>query len=517
MRIGGLASGMDIDSLVNRLMNAERMPLQKMEQDQTTLTWKRDAFRDVNKSLAELDDMILNMKMGSTYNSKSISSSQEDAVTATGSSSANNGTYNIEVTQLATSAVNISEVGIGFDADKTFAELKAEGGLELTDEQKTFEFMTYKENGDEVKHSYVIEDDESLNDLLKRITDDDNHHVRAIYDSNSEKVIMETTRTGNYNTDENRYLGAEIAFDSTTDSAFLRDVLNLKNGKEVSGEWEPVESGGTDSAFKYNGIDMTSRSNSYELGGVTFQFNDTTTGNGANLTVTNNVEQSHESIMNFVDKYNEVVDKLNGTQQEEKFRDYPPLTDEQKEEMSEREIELWEEKAKSGILRGESAISQGLFSMRSSWYSNVQSDGAFSSLTQVGISTTRNYLDGGKLEVNEQELKDALASDPDSVFKLFSNDSEDEARGVINRLEDALDSTIGQIEQRAGKGTDTLDNYTLGKRMKDLTERIGAFEDRMVQVENRYWSQFSQMEQAIQKMNQQSTMLTNQFSGGGMM
>lgn len=155
--------------------------------------------------------------------------------------------------------------------------------------------------------------------------------------------------------------------------------------------------------------------------------------------------------------------------------------------------------------------------MRSSWYSNVETDGAYSSLTELGITTTSNYLDGGKLEVNEQELKDALANDPDSVHKVFSNSSEGEDRGIINRLEDALDSTIGQIEQRAGKGTDTLENYTLGKRMKDLNERIASFEERMVQVENRYWSQFTEMEKAIQRMNQQSAQLQNQFGGGGMM
>lgn len=502
MRIGGLASGMDIDNLVNKLMEAERMPLQKMEQDQTKLTWKRDAFRDVNKTLSELDDMVLNMKMSGTYNSKSVSSSDESAVTATASPSAGNGTYSIEIERLAKSAVNASTESIDFDADTTFGELIENGDIGITEDEKTFQFITYDENGDEkTPHKYTLQDDETLNDLLGRITSD-NNDVRAFYEPTTQKIIMETDRTGEYNPS-----GAEIDFSGET---FFTETLNM----DISNE-----KGGTDAEFTYNGLEetITSHDNSYELGGVNFQFNDTTDGESVNLTVTNNVDESYESIMDFVDKYNEVVDKLNETQQEEKFRDYPPLTDAQKEEMTEREIELWEEKAKSGILRGESAISQGLFSMRSSWYSNVETDGAYSSLTELGITTTSNYLDGGKLEVNEQELKDALANDPDSVHKVFSNSSEGEDRGIINRLEDALDSTIGQIEQRAGKGTDTLENYTLGKRMKDLNERIASFEERMVQVENRYWSQFTEMEKAIQRMNQQSAQLQNQFGGGGMM
>ncbi|WP_164668087.1 flagellar hook-associated protein 2 [Virgibacillus doumboii] len=516
MRIGGLATGMDIDKMVNKLMKAERMPLQRMEQERTTLTWKRDAFRDVNKKLLELDNMILNMKFESTYNSKSVSSSQESAVTATGSAGATNGTYKIEVGKLATSAINVSDSSLGLKVDKTFRALVDDGEVNQSVLDNKFTFYTYDENGNANPHTYDISEDETINDVLKRITEDDNN-VRAFYDANTEKVIMETTRTGNYN-QSNEFLGAEIGFtnDGTnfkTDNGFLMGVLNMKMAeKNDSGNWVAVEKGGEDAKFKYNGLDMTSHDNSYELGGVTFQFNDVTDG-AANLTVTNNVDASFDQIMKFVEKYNEVVEKLNGTQQEEIYRDYKPLTDKQKEAMSENEIELWEEKAKSGILRGESAISEGLFSMRRSWYANVDTGGDITSLTQVGITTSKNYLDGGKLKVDEQELKEALRTDPDGVHKLFSNNAEGDSRGIINRLEDALESTKEQIERRAGEGTDTLENYTLGKRMKDLNERIEAFEDRLVRVENRYWSQFTQMEKAIQRMNQQSAQLMSQFGG----
>lgn len=70
MRVGGLATGMDIEQMVNRLMDAERIPYRKMMQDRTTLTWKQDAFRDVNKSLLELDNLVLDMKLSKTYHLK---------------------------------------------------------------------------------------------------------------------------------------------------------------------------------------------------------------------------------------------------------------------------------------------------------------------------------------------------------------------------------------------------------------------------------------------------------------
>src|SRR5699024_5741750 len=100
MRVGGIASGMDIEAMVQKLMEAERMPLDRLKQQQTTLTWKRDAFREINSTLLELDKMMLDMKMSYTYNPKTAVSSQEGAITATANSNASNGSYEIKVKQL---------------------------------------------------------------------------------------------------------------------------------------------------------------------------------------------------------------------------------------------------------------------------------------------------------------------------------------------------------------------------------------------------------------------------------
>ncbi|WP_100010422.1 flagellar hook-associated protein 2 [Lentibacillus sediminis] len=492
MRIGGLASGMDIDSLVNQLMTAERIPLNKMEQDRTLLEWERDGFREINTKLSELDNMMLDMKLSPTYNSKSVHSSNDSAVTATATSASSNGLYSLEVTDLATSAMRISAPLNNVEDPSQPLDI---------DEFGTFTFSTYDENEKKMKaHEFEVTRGDSLNDVLKQITDADNN-VRAFFDEQSKQVILETTRTGDYNQEGD---GKEISFDA--DNTFFTDVLQLDPAAE--------EKGGTDATFTYNkNLELTSKSNSYELNGITFQFQDV---GSANLTVNNDVDSAVEKITEFVEKYNEVVEEMSGTQQEERYRDYPPLTDEQREEMSESEIELWEERAKSGILRGESAITSGLFSMRQSWYANVETDGAFQSLTEVGITTTSDYLDGGKLEIDEEVLRSKLEEDPASVQQLFSNSSEGADRGLINRLEDSLGATMDQIGERAGSGGDTLENYTLGREMKDLEERITAFEDRLTQVENRYWSQFTAMETAISRMNQQSTMLMNNFGGGNM-
>lgn len=494
MRIGGLASGMDIDQLVNKLMTAERMPLDKMQQDKTLLEWKRDSFREINTKLSELDNLMLDMKLSKTYNPKTISSSMEGAVTATGTPSTSNGSFEMKVSQLASNAINVSQNEVGIDPTKTLEEQGKLPGDKIV-------FQTYNENGEAVNHEVEVKADDTLNSLLKRVTDQDNN-VRAFYDSGTDKVIMETTRTGDYNPN-----GNEITFAA---GSFFDSVLQMDQANET---------GGQNAKFEYNnsGLEMESKTNSYKMNGITFNFTDTTDGKSAKLTVTNDVDASVEKIMKFVDKYNEVVEMINDVQKEERYRDYPPLTEEQKEEMSEDEIERWEEKAKSGILRGETSLTSGLFDMRQSWYSSVETSGAYKSLTQIGITTSSNYMDGGKLIVKEDDLRAALQENPADVQKLFANSSEGDDRGIINRLEDSLDRTMNTIGERAGTATSTtLESYTLGKRMKDLNTRISDFEDRLTQVETRYWNQFTAMEKAISRMNNQSAQLMSQFGGGTM-
>lgn len=489
MRIGGLATGMDIDELVNKLMTAERIPLTKMQQDRTTLTWTRDAFRDVNLKLTELDNMFLDMKLSKTYHSKTISSSNENAISATATAGASNGTYKISVSELAT-----SEMTIGGELDIDPNEKLSDKGVKATH----YTFTTYDKDGKPQEQGFDILPDDTLNTVLKRISEVDNN-VRMFYDESSNRVVMETTRTGIYNTNG----GSEVEFGGND---FFNEVLKLGTGnreKHVAAK---------NAVFTYNdNLEITSQNNNYTLNGITYNFKNTTT-EPVLLTVDNDVDAAFDNIKNFVDKYNEVIDKLNGSQREEKYRNYKPLTDEQKKEMSEKEIELWEEKAKSGLLKGESIITNGMFSLRQSWYANVNADGKYKSITDIGITTTKSYLDGGKLEIDEKKLKEALREDPESVRKLFSNDEKGDSRGIVNRVQDSLSTIKSSIEDRAGNTYKTEENYTLGKRLKDLNKRISDFEKRLTNVETRYWNQFTAMEKAIQRMNEQSSYLTSQFS-----
>ncbi|WP_256855883.1 flagellar hook-associated protein 2 [Terribacillus halophilus] len=504
MRVGGLASGIDTDSIVEKLMNAERQKLYKMQQDQTKLTWKQDALREVNTSLKSFDTAAFEMRKTTAYNVKSTASTSS-AVTATASSTASNGSYSIQVEHLAKAAINISSGAVAaertFDPDAPIGEqdFVVDGGTArvVADDLK-FSFTTYDEDGTAVPHQFNdFKTTDSLNSILQKITDSD-AGVRAFYDKQSDQVVLEKKDTGKFNKD-----GKEIEF-STDNNKFFTAFLKLD---------QVNEKGAQDATFTYNGqLTLTSHKNSYEVSGVSFQFAQETT-QAVQVSVNNDVDAAFNKIKDFIDSYNEIVENVNTKLSEKVYRDYTPLTDEQKKEMSEDEIKLWEEKAKSGLLKGETALQSGMYSLRSAWYNKVDNEGKYSHLAELGITTSDNYLDDGKLVIDEDKLKAALRESPRDVYKLFSNNAEGEGRGIINRIEDTLQVTMDNITHRAGKADQTNQQFTLGRRLVEIQTRIDDFQDYLTQTEDRYWRQFSAMEQAISKMNSQSSYMMSNFGG----
>ncbi|WP_413364931.1 flagellar filament capping protein FliD [Lysinibacillus sp. 3P01SB] len=244
----------------------------------------------------------------------------------------------------------------------------------------------------------------------------------------------------------------------------------------------------------------------------------TSTTSPVTMTSTTNVDDMMTKIKEFVNTYNGLVKGLNDQTKESKYRDYAPLTSEQKEEMSEDEIKLWEEKAKSGLLRNDSLIREGLSNMRSLVYESNPAiqDPKFNTLFSIGITTSKSYNDGGTLEINEEKLRKALEENPDAVEQLFKNSTgkkEDvvngetvDTRGYLEKLRESMKNIEINIEKKAGRSTMTDAQYAIGKSLMNVENRIETWKDKLENIEARYWKQFTAMETAINKANQQSSM-----------
>ncbi|MED3905213.1 flagellar hook-associated protein 2 [Geobacillus thermodenitrificans] len=507
MRIGGLASGMDIDQIVKDLMKVERMPLDKLKQKKQILEWQRDDYRSMNTLLQDLDNYIFNnLTLQSSMLKKKVTSSDESVVSATANASAANISTNINVTQIATSATWISNQQVSSDTTITM--------------DTTIKIRVTNGDGSNPTTNPVtitIKANSTLDSVISQLNNDSNLGITVFHDTKTGKIVITKKDTGSQ---------ANLVIEDADTATFFRNMLGFDTALEgyelgdtdhngVVDPNEGVKIAGTDAQFTINGFTTSRSTNTFTINGVTYTLKKEGT---ATITTSSDTDAMFNVIKGFVDKYNEVISKINAELKEERYRNYPPLTDEQKEAMTEKQIELWEEKAKSGLLRGDSILSSGLSKMRMDLYTKVEGSnitGGFSQLAEIGITTSSNYLDGGKLIIDETKLRQKIQENPNAIYRLFNNDSTNYSeKGIVRRLRDTIKDTIGKIEQKAGKTIWTNQQFAIGRDLIQIDSQIDRFEDRLKEIEDRYWRQFTAMEKAIQRANEQSMYLMNAFFGG---
>jgi len=275
---------------------------------------------------------------------------------------------------------------------------------------------------------------------------------------------------------------------------------------------------GTDAKFELNGVSLSESTNQFSIAGINYTLTGTSDSQTVNVNVTNDTDTVFNSIKSFIDLYNSTLDKVNKELSEKRYKDYLPLTDDQREQLSDDQEKKWEEKAKSGLLNGDSLLSGIAYKMRTTMFSTVSSvsNAKYSTLPGIGI-TTLDYSENGKLYIDENKLKDALNKDPNSVMELFTANPDDQYshKGIAQRLYDDLNGAIKSITDKAGKDYDVgqYDNSTLGKQINEYAKEIDSWEDRLSDIEDRYYKQFTAMEEALNKMNSQSAWLAQQFGG----
>ncbi|WP_368503279.1 flagellar filament capping protein FliD [Alkalihalophilus sp. As8PL] len=378
-----------------------------------------------------------------------------------------------------------------------------EGGE--NDVYTTSSITTFDRDGKEIKDTFVIKGTDTLSQVFQQINRS-KVGVSAFYDSHGDQVSMTRKETGINNKEE---AGAEMKFEG----AFFTKALKLDEASDNRQVAQNAE-------FTINGMKTERQTNTFTIDGVTITLKGTTTGaEQVSLNVSTDTDKVFDTIKGFVDQYNELLDFVNGKLKEERYRDYKPLTDEEREAISEKEAERWDERAQSGMLRNDQMIQSVMDRMRSDIYgmvsNNLGSD--YNQLSAIGITTSRDFNERGKLEINEDRLRQAIEADPAGVAAIFnSNGDTASEKGIIRRMRETLTSGIDNISTRAGGMGGKVANhqFTLGRQIESINDRISNFERRLQQVEDRYWRQFTAMEKAMHQANSQAESLFAQLYGG---
>ncbi len=499
MRVGGLASGMDIDQIVKDLMRAERVKVDKLTQNRQILEWQQEFYREINNKLRTLRDLSFNMRLQGTYLGKKASSSNEALISASGSASAINGVYDVTVEQLAKGVFVASEGDIA-EYKATLAE---QFGIEA--EQLKFSIAN---NG--VTAEFEISTDKSIFELVSEINNWQNEDgvglgIKVVYDQGLNRFFMQTTGTGK----------EQSITVSGDDAGFFNEHLKLTPLFDTDGS--SVTLTGQDAIIDFNGSKFQFSSNTVSVAGITLNLK----GEGsATVTIAQDTEAVFDAIVKFINTYNETITAISDKLYERRYKDYPPLTDEQREQLSEEQQKKWEEKARSGILRNDPLLSSILTKMRmtmSAVVSGVKGEDPIDRLSDLGIKTTADYMSGKLVIENEDKLRQAIQDDLEGVMNLFTKSSDVyEEMGIARRLYQDVNSGINALIDKAGSSNSysQVDDSFIGKAIKNIDKDIDRWEQRLKQIENRYWTQFTLMEKYINQMNQQSMWLAMQFSGG---
>lgn len=489
-KISGLVSGMDVDSIMEKLMKAESAQMEKLQQQKQKYEWKRDAYREVNTKLQKFsDDAFDNYSLTKNWNIRSVSNSSPSSVNVTASTSAN-GNLNITSATKAIAAQAVSGDN-GYTASSTIANL----GLTLDASGKgSFDLASIGADG---KLSNVATIDYTSSDTLQSLADKIN---------SSKAGVTAMVANGKFSLTANN---TGRASDSSSDIAISGDgeALFSKLSFTTGGSSNFGLATGVNATAIINGVTLKSNTNKFSVAGYTLEFTNNVSSE-VNISSSADTNAAIEKVKSFVSSYNDLVKTLNGKITEKRNIAYEPLTDAQKAEMNDTDITKWEEAAKSGTLRNDSVIQGALSEMRSTIYST---DANKDTLAKIGITTisplatTSTNKDDGQLQIDEEKLKAALEKDPDILTKVFTGDT-----GVISKMRDAAKSAITNIKNVAGSEASASDKtYSIGLDISSLTDKISDWKDRLKDIEDRYWNQFSAMETAIQKANSQSSIFSS--------
>lgn len=546
LRIGGLASGIDTDQIVKDLMKAESKKLDTIKQDKVLNQWRLEQYNEYNKKLASfilesrkefgIDSYSSTGKLNKNGTSsfdwvKSATSSDEDYAEVSTTAEAVAGTYDVHVEKLATNFAVASTT----DLANEYGMLRNQFNLADTD---VIEFTI--ESGDGVSHTFKYSGDDLSNLTIRDIASHINSYrdengkdlgVKAVYDEGINRFFFQTKETG-----AQESFKITKGIDSTVN--FLAGTDNKLN---LALNYDDVNSG-EDGEINFAGANnIAISSNNVKINGINMDLK--TEKVDFTVEVKTDIDKVYDKIKGFVDKYNSLVEEFAEKLGQKRYKDYRPLTNEQKAAMSDEEKEMWNEKAQSGLLRNDEYFSRCFSNIRNGLYQKVEGTAnGISFLFDIGITTEKYNSENvaGKLEVNEDKLKEAIKDNVEGVLELLFKEpdlleSDEEVKyeqsGIITRMYSDLTKGMKEVINKAGPGGNKdlfrkveinilIDFVTEHKNIADIEENIQKIDDKIYDMEkylqrkeNNYWQKFTAMEKALQKMQSQSNWLTQQLGG----
>lgn len=577
-------SGLDIESLVKMGMMNKQNQYDKMYQTQLKQTWVKEAYNTVYTDVKAFKESMSTFKMQSNMSAMQATSSNNDVVSVTANGAAAAMNHKITVEQVASNAylmtangqeikrTNTSAANSAYLKDVLFEagytkSTDADGQTSYAVKNSAGKAETHK--GSDVAISIEVQDSDAKDSDGKTVT----HKVEFTYDQifGDNKTLNDLATAfsnsganvqGGYDTVNdsfslyNKTSGSANKIDlkaNNDTSAELLNKLHLasynaqdnKLGSEVKFTNGTMTEAavGTNAKATIDGKTYESDTNKLNVANVIYNFNGVSAKNAdgtyqaSTISVSQDTDKIVDNVKKFVETYNTLIDSLNTKYREEKNTDYKPLTKKQEGEMTESQIDKWNEKAKSGLLYHDNNIYSIISDMRESLYTKVDAVDtvltdakgnkySYNSMSSIGITSSTNQ---GHITLDEEKLKKALTEDPDCVYQLFASDQDSTYvagstnknqadtytsksdylnTGIANRLYNAMTTNISNLESYAGTSKETDDESYLGKLITNMNTKMTSFQTLMKSYESKLYEKYDAMEVALSKLGAQLSYIT---------
>ncbi|MCM1261186.1 MAG: flagellar filament capping protein FliD [Butyrivibrio sp.] len=296
-----------------------------------------------------------------------------------------------------------------------------------------------------------------------------------------------------------------VAQDATSPSNKYADIAR---GTKIDGQ---------DAKIYLNGAEFTSSTNTFTVNGLTLTAQEETHGAEITLTTSTDTDGIYDMIKNFFSEYNKLINEMDSLYNAESSKGYDPLTAEEKDALSDTEVEEWEKKIKDSLLRRDSTLRSVSDSMVSILLQGTKVNGKQMYLSDFGINTlgyfkskdnekNAYHIDGNQDDAdtkgNEDKLKSMIASDPETVMNFFSQ--------LSTSLYDNLTEKMSSIKDTRSAFT-VYNDKVMKKEYDEYTDKIKAEEEKLNNMMDKWYTKFSKMETALAKLESKNSSLSSLF------
>ena len=551
IRLSGINSGLDTDAIVKELVSAYSLKTEKYEKQKTKIEWKQEAWKSLNTKIYGLYTNMSNLRFDSAYNLKKTTVSDSTKATVTAASGAVTGTQKLNVLQTAqASYVTGGYIGKDVKASTTLKELGYTG-----------EATSIKVKGKDGKETSIeVTADTKISDVVNKFKE---AGLNANFDTNNNRIFLSAKESGaasdfdvvaessdafavlsklglastedaaeDIRRQANEYnkLYAEYLNAADEEKEAIREKLNTYSAdiKAVAGGIKDAADvvnadnlatkiTGQDAKIKINGVEFTSSTNTFQVNGLTVEAQGITGDGDENAITINTVVDTqgiYDKIKDFLTEYNNVINEITKLYNAESAKDYEPLTDDEKDAMSDEQIEKWEGKIKSALLRRDTSLGNIMNAMVNSMSQTFEVNGQKLSLGNFGISTLgflnaaeneqyAYHIDGDEDDENTSgktdKLMAAIQENPDQIMDFMKK--------LTSNLYTAIDNKMKSTE--LSSAYKVYNDKEMDKETKEIENLIKKWNEKIADQEDAYYKKFSQMEVALSKLQSQ----TNSLSG----